>query len=92
MMALPLAIVLLLSACSDWPDIEGPGGDVTSMAWPSLQPSGGVAQSAAMSGQDAAAFSSLQARSDRLRLRAALLRSPVPDQASFDRLRARLAS
>jgi len=37
------------------------------------------------------AFRDLQTRAARLRLRAALLRSPVTDQDSFDQLRSRLS-
>lgn len=89
--ATPLVIVLALAACSDWPEVDVSGRTDADLAWPSLRPLDDSTSSATLPADNATAFDTLQARSDQLRARAALLRTPVPDQASFDHLRARLA-
>ena len=86
--ALSLCCALALSGCGDWPDIEDTGGAVTSGPWPVLQPLDTFMGNTAA--PDMTRFDDLAARAARLRQRAAILRSPVTDQASFDRLRDRL--
>ena len=91
---LPISLLcfgLALTACSDWPDVPEPEGSVTSAGWPSLLPLDELGRAPSGSQDDLALFDDIEARAARLRLRAAVLRAPVTDQASFDRLRARLS-
>ncbi|MBT8415348.1 MAG: hypothetical protein KJO30_13555 [Boseongicola sp.] len=86
-----LGATVFLVGCVDWPDVPEPEGSVTSDAWPTLQPLSEIGISPTGVNVDQTAFQTLQQRAESLRLRAALLRSPVTDQDSFDRLRARLS-
>lgn len=82
-----LSLTLALAGCVDWPDVPEPEGSVTSDAWPRLRPLSEFGAAPTRSEDDLAAFRTIEQRAARLRLRAALLRSPVTDQDSFDRLR-----
>lgn len=82
---------LVLAGCVDWPDVPEPEGSVTSDAWPTLQPLSQIGAAPVGIDLDQAAFRTLEQRAANLRLRAAVLRSPVTDQDSFDRLRDRLS-
>lgn len=82
---------LALAGCGDWPDVVDPGGDVTSRDWPKLQPLGDLGGPPGSAWDESAAFQSLETRAAQLRLRAALLRTPLTDQDSIDRLRTLLS-
>jgi hypothetical protein len=86
-----LGVTLALAGCIDWPDVPEPEGSVTSDAWPRLQPISDLGAAPTGVDTDLAAFRTIEQRAASLRLRAALLRSPVTDQDSFDRLRDRLS-
>ena len=83
-----VVIVLGVAACGDWPDVPdtATGGPIG--PWPSLQPIGGSQELVQVSDPS---FDVIENRAARLRARASVLRTPVPDQASFDRLRAQIA-
>ena len=80
---------LALAGCVDWPDVDDAAGDVSSAEWPVLQPLGAL-QTTTITPEDAG-FDAIVERAARLRARASVLRAPVTDQASFDRLRDRLS-
>jgi hypothetical protein len=86
-----LCVGLALAGCVEWPDVPEPEGVVTSGAWPTLLPMADLKASPVVTDADLAAFETMEVRAARLRQRAALLRSPVTDQDSFDRLRNRLS-
>lgn len=86
-----LCSAFVLTACVDWPDVPDPEGGVTSSDWPVLLPLADLGRAPNGGNDDLAAFEDMTARAARLRLRASVLRAPVTDQASFDRLRARLS-
>ncbi len=83
----------VLAACGDWPDIETPGASRGTIGdWPVLGSlSNGNSSGPAADPQNDAG-EALSARATSLRARAAILRTPVADQAAFEALRARLAA
>ena len=86
-----LYCALALPACVDWPDVPDPQGSVTSDDWPALLPLADLGRAPSGAEGDLSEFDDIEARAARLRLRAAVLRAPVTDQDSFDRLRERLS-
>ncbi|MBT8458056.1 MAG: hypothetical protein HKP37_07205 [Boseongicola sp.] len=86
-----LCFGLALGACVEWPNVPDPEGSVTSTAWPVLLPLADLGRAPTGADGDLEAFEDIEARAARLRLRASVLRAPVTDQDSFDRLRNRLS-
>lgn len=82
---------LALAGCGDWPNVVDPGGNVTSGDWPKLQPLGDLGGPPGSAWDESVAFQSLETRAAQLRLRAAILSTPLTDQDSFDRLRTLLS-
>ncbi|NNL74514.1 MAG: hypothetical protein HKP29_14220 [Silicimonas sp.] len=87
---LSIFVAFGLAGCGDWPDLPDTPGS-RSGGWPRLAPLSdlerGLGAPTAASDEDAAR---LAARAEALRRRAAVLRTPVPDQDAFDALRARV--
>jgi hypothetical protein len=97
--ALAIAVAALLAGCADWPDlgdrIEGDAGPAAA-GYPDLVPIDTILASAVPSEEtadgEARAVADLEARAERLRLRAAILAMPAGDTEALDRMRARLAA
>ncbi len=81
-------IGLAVAGCSDWPDVPDSASSEPLGPWPTLQPIDGTVETVSASDPE---FEIIDTRAARLRARASVLRTPVQDQASFDRLRARMA-
>lgn len=88
----PIALLLipLLTACGGWPDLPETQQRTASGTWPELLPEAALfpATEGADTGDDDA--EALAARAEALRRRAGVLRTPVPDDAAFEALRARI--
>ena len=85
-----LALCAALAACVDWPVVDAPPASRASADWPDLIPISSLPAPVA-DDLTTRANAALLARAAALRARAAILRRPVPDQAAFERLRARMA-
>ena len=84
-------LLLAMSACVEWPDVETPLASRSAAGWPELQPTATLPAPASTDGEEELANTSLQGRAAALRRRALLLRTPVTDMDDFERLRAALA-
>lgn len=84
-------LALALSACGALPDFPAGAGEVSTGAWPRLEPLETLLIEEAPLEASEEAANALSARADALRARAALLRAPVPDADAFESLRTRLA-
>lgn len=81
---------IVLSACSDWPDI-GPARVSQDAPWPRLLPLDAFLDAPEQRIEDGDA-ERLAARAAALRSRAAVLRRPAGDDAAFEAIRARMAA
>jgi hypothetical protein len=85
------ALLPMLAACGDWPDLGEAVPRADAGGWPMLIPLSDLPQPPESSTDPDAEARRLLARAASLRARAALLRTPVPDDAAFESLRARIA-
>lgn len=85
------ALTLGLAACGEWPDVPSPTGAEVTGTWPVLQPLSELVAPPDNSQEEEAASEALLERAEALQRRAAILRTPVPDEDAFDALRDRLA-
>ena len=85
------SILLGMSACVEWPDVETPLASRQADRWPELQPTATLPAPASTDGEEELANTALQGRAAALRRRALLMRTPVADMDDFELLRAALA-
>ena len=85
-----VSLVLLLPSCSDWPSLPQSSSPVESDAWPALVPLAQISGPAANEDPEAIR-EDLDARTARLKARAAILRQPAQDADAMEELRQRLA-
>ena len=85
------SVLLAMSACVEWPDVETPLASRQAGRWPELQPTATIPAPASTDGEEQLASTSLQGRAAALRRRALLMRTLVADMDDLDRLRAALA-
>ena len=86
-----LILLLAMTGCVEWPDVETPFPSRAMTGWPELKPTASLPGPATTETEEERANATLQQRASALRGRAVLLRTPVSNQADFDRLRALLA-
>jgi hypothetical protein len=85
-----LALVILCS-CGPWPDTSGVPLARQDQPWPQLLPLDPILDPAGPPPTSDAEARALSARAAALRMRAAVLRRPVEDDAAMEALRARLS-
>lgn len=85
-----LPLLFCLAACGSWPNLPETASQDRAAAWPELRPLSELLAPVEDGEASAEAADQLAARAGDLRRRAAILRSPVTDDAAFEALRARL--
>ncbi|MDD9921484.1 MAG: hypothetical protein OXQ92_04260 [Boseongicola sp.] len=85
-LCLPL-LLIVLSACTDWPDVPNASLERGQSSWPSLVPSSNMPTGVFGGDQNTQPIEQLLARTRALRARAQIMRRPVNNQDELEALR-----